>query len=66
MKFDEFMGAINQICDRAKEKGVEITDVDLCIDDYDLCIQFYDDKRPVADIEFSDDEPVIYYFNSLR
>lgn len=66
MKIDVFNKSINQIFDRAKEKGVEITDVDLCIDGYDLCIQFYGDKRPVADIDFSDDGPVIYYFNSLR
>lgn len=40
MEFEVFINALNEIVDKAKERDVEIDEVDILADNYYNCIQF--------------------------
>ena len=49
MEFEVFINALNEIVDKAKERDVEIDEVDILADKYYYCIQFSSKGSIVAD-----------------
>lgn len=54
MEFEVFINALNEIVDKAKERDVEIDEVDILADNYYNCIQFSSKGVIVADLDLTE------------
>nr|DAY07761.1 MAG TPA: hypothetical protein [Caudoviricetes sp.] len=61
MEFEVFINALNEIIDKAKERDVEIDEVDILADNYYNCIQFSSKGIIVADLDLTESGPYNFY-----
>ena len=61
MEFEVFINALNEIVDKAKERDVEIYEVDILADNYYNCIQFSSKGIIVADLDLTESGPHNFY-----
>lgn len=64
MEFEVFINALNEIIDKAKERDVEIVEideVDILADNYYNCIQFSSKGIIVADLDLTESGPYNFY-----
>lgn len=61
MELEVFINALNEIIDKAKERDVEIDEVDILADNYYNCIQFLSKGIIVADLDLTESGPYNFY-----
>ena len=63
MELEVFINALNEIIDKAKakERDVEIDEVDILADNYYNCIQFSSKGIIVADLDLTESGPYNFY-----
>ena len=61
MEFEVFINALNEIVDKAKERDVEIDEVDILADNYYNCIQFSSKGIIVADLDLTESGSYNFY-----